>query len=142
MPTNNSRFDDNDDASTYPADSFIGREQDLSRARRLLQHEDSRLISITGPAGVGKTRLAYELARDAEAWFEGELVTVRLAAVWREAEIVPEIARSLGIVDQAERLELRVQEALDRRPALIVLDNLEHLAPGGLADWARNPEHR
>src|SRR5688572_3530953 len=100
VSTNSSPFDDNDDVLRFPTDEFVGRDRDLRRLRRLIQRDELSLISLTGPAGVGKTRLALELAREASEWFEGDLAIVRLAAVRDAAEIVAEIARSLGIVDQ------------------------------------------
>jgi non-specific serine/threonine protein kinase len=139
MPGGESRIDERDDAFMYPIDAFVGRQQDLRRLRRFMQREPTSPITITGPAGVGKTRLALELAREAHAWFDGNLLIVRLAAVRDADEIVPEIARALGIVDQAERLELRVRDVLTRQPHLLVLDNLEHLLPqaNAVIEWLR-----
>jgi predicted ATPase len=137
MPAGELRIDERDDAFMYPMDAFVGRQQDLRRLRRLVQRDTASPITVTGPAGVGKTRLALELAREAGAWFDGNLVIVRLAAVRDVAEIVPEIARALGIVDQAEQLELRVRDELTWQPHLLMLDNLEHLLPGAVAviEW-------
>ena len=125
------------DLPVFPMDVFVGRGKEIRRSRDLLRRPAVQLLTVTGPAGVGKTRLALELARNADAWFGGNPIIVRLAAIRGASEIVPEVARSLGIVDQAERLELRVQRALANRPSLIVLDNLEHLLPEAIpvVEW-------
>ena len=83
MTTHESHIEDRGDAIIFPTDLFVGRRHDLRRVRRLLVKGDSRLISIIGPAGVGKTRLAIEVARDAGEWFCGGVTMVRLAAVQR-----------------------------------------------------------
>ncbi len=102
-----------------PASSFIGRQDDLERILQLLD-SDARLVSLTGPGGTGKTRLALEAAASALPRFPGGVYWVPLAAL-RDATLVSTtIAQSLGAkVDLAEHI--------GRREMLLVLDNFEQV---------------
>ncbi len=115
-----------------PLTSFIGREQELVELGQLLERH--RLLTITGPGGIGKTRLAIELAqrqRDAApdgTWFVA-LDEVDDAAVVRSA-----IARTIGLFDGPERSAAdALLPYLADRSALLILDNFEHLV-GATAD--------
>ena len=105
--------------------SFVGRERELADIRRLL--ERTRLLTLTGPGGTGKTRLAFEaLQRHADA--DRRDVVVELASVRDEQQLMPAIATTLGIRDSGSMpLASAVSEWLGRAPTLLVLDNLEHL---------------
>jgi non-specific serine/threonine protein kinase len=111
-----------------PLSSFVGREREVEEVKRLLA--GTRLLTLTGPGGVGKTRLAVEVARDLEArgTFPDGVWFVRLAPL-ADAALVPQaIAAALGIRDQAGCPILETtQEALRPRRLLLVLDNCEHL---------------
>ncbi len=72
-----------------------------------------------------------EALRTADERYPGGAVIVRLAAIERVSDIVPEIARALGMVDQAEKLDELVREALAEEPPVLLLDNFEHLTPDG-----------
>lgn len=111
---------------------FVGREAELEEARCLLADPATRLLTLNGPGGVGKTRLALEIAHAAETFFDGTLY-VPLAAVDDAARVIPATARAAGIVDMEERLAGRLRERLADRRTLLVLDNLEHLAPEAAA---------
>lgn len=106
-----------------PPTSFIGREAELADARRLLA--SSRLLTLTGPGGAGKTRLAIELARR-EA--PDRAVFVPLAAA-RDATLVPvEVAKALGLQDARGTAVLdHLVANLAGRELLLVLDNLEQV---------------
>jgi non-specific serine/threonine protein kinase len=111
-----------------PLSSFVGREREVADVKRLLA--EARLLSLIGPGGVGKTRLALEVARDPAggelfadgAWFVG-------LAPLADAALVPqETATALGIREEAGRPVLEtMQDALRPRRLLLVLDNCEHL---------------
>src|SRR4051794_12356023 len=111
--------------------SFVGRERELTELSALLRAE--RLVSLVGPAGVGKSRLALELARtladDQEVWFV-ELAPVADASGVAEAVAVavgaPQRPGADGWVPAAPND--RVVERLRDRPAIVVIDNCEHVA--------------
>jgi predicted ATPase/DNA-binding CsgD family transcriptional regulator len=111
-----------------PLTSFIGREQELTEARRLL--ERSRLLTLTGPGGSGKTRLCIELAAGAARDYPDGVYFVRLAPV-RDPRLVPSsIAQSIGLPDPRGRpLVEHLAHHLRDRKVLLVLDNFEHLLP-------------
>ncbi|WP_405816629.1 LuxR C-terminal-related transcriptional regulator [Streptomyces sp. NBC_01390] len=110
-----------------PGTSFVGRRHELTRARRLLT--TTRLLTLTGPGGVGKTRLAARVAEGAVRRFPDGVRLVPLAAV-RDGALVPHaVADALGIRDETGRAPLdAVVEQLRGRRLLLVLDNCEHLA--------------
>ena len=106
-----------------PLSSFVGRNQERAEVQRLLQ--ETRLLTLIGPAGVGKTRLALEVARDTD-----EATFVELAAVSDGALIPQAIASALAIQEQPQQPLLQtLVAALQARHLLLVLDNCEHLLP-------------
>lgn len=113
-----------------PIDSFIGRATELAEVQQLLLDEPAaRLVTIQGPPGAGKTRLAIELARRLDATFRGDVFYVPLATL-SNADAVPDaIVAALGL---AESSVVSAQECLENffrpRESLLVLDNLEHLS--------------
>ena len=108
--------------------SFVGRESALDRLRQEL--DTHRLVTLTGPGGVGKTRLAATVAThaDQEAHF------VELASVTAPSQIAPAVATALGVPDQSNRGRRRsVIDHLTGSPTLLVVDNCEHLIEGSVA---------
>jgi predicted ATPase len=99
---------------------LIGRERDLTRLLELV--EAHRIVSVTGPPGIGKTRLALEIA-------EGEKAVVAdLTACRTRADAVAEIARALGLsLENDPDPRERVARALSARGGLVLLDNAEHV---------------
>lgn len=114
--------------ATLPAlhHRLVGRSGDLARVRSLLDRPDVRLVTITGPGGAGKSRLALEHA--AAAALERPVHLVGLASISDPALVPAAIARALGVREAPGRTVADLlADALDGTGALLVLDNLEHL---------------
>ncbi|MGH9509840.1 MAG: ATP-binding protein [Terriglobales bacterium] len=116
--------------------SLVGREKDLEMSQSLVLRGNVRLVTITGPPGVGKTRFATELASTVASEFDDGVVFVDLAPVRDPALVLDAIARVLGVVDHPDRPALqRLQRHLADRNLLLLLDNLEQVI-GAAADVA------
>ena len=108
--------------------SLVGREKDLEMSQSLILRGNVRLVTITGPPGVGKTRFAIELASTVTPEFDDGVVFVDLAPVRDPGLVLDAIARALGVVDHPDRPALqRLQRYLGDRNLLLLLDNLEHV---------------
>jgi predicted ATPase/class 3 adenylate cyclase len=106
--------------------SFVGRSSELEEMRALLRQE--RLVTLTGPGGVGKTRLAVELGRSLVPEFPDGIVFVALAQVLPGGSIPAEVATALSLIERADRpVERTVVDHLARRSMLLILDNCEHV---------------
>jgi predicted ATPase/DNA-binding CsgD family transcriptional regulator len=114
--------------ATLPAEltEFVGRRQDRADVRRLLS--ESRLVTLTGMGGVGKTRLALRSAADLQRTMRDGVCFVPLAEL-SEPTLIPEAtAAALGIHDRSSEFGMiRLSEYLRDRELLLVLDNCEHL---------------
>ena len=110
-----------------PVDDVIGREREEAELRRLLA--TTRLLTLTGPGGVGKTRLALAAAHAVAASFPDGVCVVDLAPLDEPALVLPEIARALGVRDAAEQPLLEtVKEQLGEQGVLLVVDNMERVS--------------
>jgi predicted ATPase/DNA-binding CsgD family transcriptional regulator len=106
--------------------SFIGRRRELGEARDLMSR--SRLLTLVGPGGVGKTRLAIELSSRSRKAFRDGVWFVELAALEDGSEVGSQIGAALGLLDQSNRSSVaRLADYLEERQLLIVLDNCEHV---------------
>jgi predicted ATPase/DNA-binding SARP family transcriptional activator len=117
--------------STLPAppNGTIGRDRELAAVGERLQASSVRLLTLTGPGGVGKTRLALEAARAFEADFADGAHLVSLAAVRRAQEVPAAIVESLGIVSLAGESDMQaVERFLGAKHLLLVVDNCEHVS--------------
>ncbi|MDP8956478.1 MAG: tetratricopeptide repeat protein [Actinomycetota bacterium] len=111
--------------------SFVGRQRELDQCRQLLG--ETRLLTLTGPGGTGKTRLAVQIADTTRDEFSDGAWFVALASV-RDPELVPStIAEALGLMEtQGTRPPLDlVIDHLQNKEALLVLDNFEQIVPAG-----------
>jgi predicted ATPase/DNA-binding CsgD family transcriptional regulator len=108
--------------------TFIGRSKERADLRGLMHAPNARLITIRGPGGMGKTRLALLAAEDAYTAFEHGAWWVDLAPITDPAQIAQVVVRALGIEahEQVANEEILLQ-FLSERALLLVLDNCEHL---------------
>ena len=107
-----------------PRSRLIDREQELAQARALLQREDVGLVTLTGPGGVGKTRLALQVAAELASQFAAGAAFISLATLTDPQLLVPTVARALGLSEAGTE---RLLEYLRPREVLLVLDNTEQL---------------
>src|SRR6266516_1040693 len=107
-------------------DSFVGRRQELAAVRRLLR--GSRLITLFGPAGVGKTRLALELASRIARGYPGGVHLVELGPLTRPEFVVRAVAAAFGVSEQpgTPLVDTLVTSVQDEQ-TMVILDNCEHL---------------
>lgn len=111
-----------------PPNRLVGRELDLASLSALLADETTRLITLTGPGGVGKTHLSLELAAAVASQFPDGVAYVPLASVREPDMVLPAIAQALGIRQTSgESLIETLGSALSGQRALILLDNLEQV---------------
>jgi predicted ATPase/DNA-binding SARP family transcriptional activator len=116
------------------ATRFLGRERELGEVRDLLSREHVRLLTLTGPGGTGKTRLALELAGSVASRFPAGAWFVDLAPLRDAALVLETVAQTLGVHEQAdEPLADTLAEHLRGKEMLLVLDNFEHVLGAALA---------
>jgi predicted ATPase/DNA-binding SARP family transcriptional activator len=111
-------------AEVRPWSSLVGRAAPLRALDELTSTQ--RLVTVVGPAGVGKTRLSLEHAATAGA-AHGEVWVARLAEVHAAPDVAAVVATSVGVVHVAGDLVALIRHALLDRPGLLLLDNCEHL---------------
>ena len=111
-----------------PLTTLLGREQETATLRQLLRQPGIRLITITGPGGVGKTSLALRVAHEAHDSFADGVFYVSLASISDPTLIIPTIAQSLSLPESPRRLWLdSFKEYLRDRQVLLLLDNFEQI---------------
>jgi predicted ATPase/class 3 adenylate cyclase len=118
--------------------SFVGRERELTEVVSLLAEPHLRLVTLTGPGGTGKTRLALQAAGSQVDEFTDGVFVVFLAAVREPDGVVSAVAQALGLREQAgETLTETLASFLGERELLLVLDNFEQVVEAAplLAGW-------
>ena len=120
-----------------PATPFLGRQRELHEVVSLLCADDVRLLTLTGPGGTGKTRLALQAAADAAERFPDGITWVPLAPLRDPSLLLSTIAQALDVREEpGEPLVAALIDFLKAKRLLVLLDNVEHLLPDAAGDLA------
>ena len=115
----------------FPLTSLLGREYEVRAILQHLQAPQCRLLTLKGPGGVGKTRLALEVAHQIHEKFDHGAYFVSLVGTSTSEFIIPTIAGALGFsFSGVAELKVQLFNFLRGKHILLILDNLEHLLPG------------
>jgi len=107
---------------------LVGREKEVSEVCDLLRAEETRLLTLTGPGGIGKTRLALQAAADLLDEFPDGAFFVPLATLTEAELLLPAVAEMVGVKETGEQpLDEGIKDYLSERRLLLVLDNLEQV---------------
>ena len=124
-----------------PPASLIGREQEMTRALTLLRSDGVRLLTLTGPAGIGKTRLGLQIAHELGEHFADGVVFVALDALRDASLLMSVLAHALGLRESTEgEISEQVITFLQGKHFLLILDNFEQIleAASSVADLLSN----
>ena len=111
-----------------PPTPLVGRERDLQEVNAYLAQPEVRLLTLTGTGGVGKTRLAIEVARDTSHLFPEGVTFVTLAALGDATLVLPTVVKVLGLGEVRGKTPAKIlQTFLREKKFLLVLDNFEHV---------------
>ena len=108
--------------------ALVGRERELAEALALLHREDVRLLTLAGPGGTGKTRLALQVAAELVDEFKDGVFWVSLAALSEPEFVVPTVAQTLGARElPGEPIDVTLASHIDEKRMLLLLDNFEQV---------------
>ncbi len=127
-----------------PTKPLVGREKPLAQVSELLRGPHTRLITLTGPGGIGKTRLALQVVLEVRERFVDGTCFVSLTTIHDPMLVIPTIAKQLGIREHGDNpLFERVKVALKLKHFLLLLDNFEHVleASGQLLELLASCPH-
>ena len=110
--------------------AVVGRAEEARAVRALLLRESVRLVTLSGPGGVGKTRLSVLAATGLDRGFD-EIAVVDLAPVREPGRVLATVGQVLGVPESREAPVDAVADRFRHRQLLLVLDNFEHVLPGG-----------
>ncbi len=117
-----------------PLTPLVGRERAVAAAAAFLRHDRVRLLTVTGPGGVGKTRLAIAAAAELRPVFADGCIFVSLASVQTPAQVLPTIAQTLAVRPSlGQTVERALISFLCDKHLLLVLDNIEQVLAAGPA---------
>src|SRR5215472_16393974 len=116
-----------------PSTSLIGREQDVGEISKLLEAAEVRLVTLTGPGGIGKTRLAIAVGARQEGRDSQRVIFVPLASIARPELVLPHVAAAIGASLEGARppVDVVAEKLGDAPAALLLLDNLEQVIAVG-----------
>ena len=117
-----------------PRTSFIGRESELQEVSGMLQEPETRLVTLTGPGGTGKTRLAQEVARNLLDGFPQGVYFIDLSKINDAELVIPTTAHTIGVREGGSIPAIeKLKDYLARREMLLLFDNFEHVVDSAQA---------
>ena len=122
------------DAPSFPGSNlpfvttqFFGREHEIDRLSEMLLDDNTRLVTLLGPGGIGKTRLAVHVARLLQKMHRLDIVFVDLSAANDSERMLADIVGALHLEDSDSEPDVQILHALEARSPLLILDNLEQI---------------